>query len=175
MAGPGDEIAAAESRRHDDLRASHADREQVIGTLKTAFVQGRLTEDELDARADQVYASRTYAELNAITADIPGAPRLDGRPVLARRWPLAMAAVKSSGCLVIAAVLAFSGNMIDDSDPSGSGPGPHHGWTRFLFFLILCLMVTALGILANGLVASVEQRRARRQLPPRPGPVRDGT
>jgi hypothetical protein len=32
------------------LRASHADREHVIGMLKTAFVQGRLTKDELDAR-----------------------------------------------------------------------------------------------------------------------------
>jgi hypothetical protein len=71
MAGPGDEIAAAAGRDEGDLRASHADREQVIGTLKVAFVQGRLTEDELDARVGQVYASRTYAELAEVTADIP--------------------------------------------------------------------------------------------------------
>jgi hypothetical protein len=78
MSGPGDETAAVESRSHGDLRASHgdlrashADREQVIGTLKAAFVDGRLTEDELDARVDQVYASRTYAELAEVTADIP--------------------------------------------------------------------------------------------------------
>jgi hypothetical protein len=43
----------------------------LIGTLKTAFVQGRLTEDELEARVDLVYASRTYAELAEVTADIP--------------------------------------------------------------------------------------------------------
>jgi uncharacterized membrane protein len=43
----------------------------VIGTLKTAFMQGRLTEEELGARAGQVYAARTYAELAGITADIP--------------------------------------------------------------------------------------------------------
>lgn len=54
-----------------DHRASHADREQVIGTLKVAFVQGRLTEDELDVRVGHVYASRTYAELAEVTADIP--------------------------------------------------------------------------------------------------------
>jgi len=71
IAGPGDETAAVESRSRGDLRASHADREHVIGTLKTAFVEGRLTEDELDARVDQVYASRTYAELAEVTADIP--------------------------------------------------------------------------------------------------------
>jgi hypothetical protein len=71
MTGPGDNAVAAEGRGDGHLRASHADREQVIGTLKVAFVQGRLTEDELDARAGQVYASRTYAELAEVTVDIP--------------------------------------------------------------------------------------------------------
>jgi Domain of unknown function (DUF1707) len=71
MAGPGEETAAAEGRSRGDLRAGHADRDQVIGTLKTAYVQGRLTEAELDARVEQVYASRTYAELAEVTADIP--------------------------------------------------------------------------------------------------------
>lgn len=71
MAGPGEETAAAEGRSHGDLRAGHADRDQVIGTLKAAYVQGRLTEDELDPRVEQVYASRTYAELAEVTADIP--------------------------------------------------------------------------------------------------------
>jgi hypothetical protein len=53
------------------MRASHADREQVIDTLKTAFVQGRLAKDEFDLRVGRVLASRTYADLNALTADIP--------------------------------------------------------------------------------------------------------
>src|SRR5690348_3228696 len=65
------EAGAAEGRNHGDLRSSQDDREQVIGTLKTAFLQGRLTEEELGVRAGQVYASRTYAELAGITADIP--------------------------------------------------------------------------------------------------------
>jgi len=69
-AGPGDDVAAgAEGRGR--LRASHADREHVIEMLKVAFVQGRLTKDELDARVGQVFASRTHAELAAVTADIP--------------------------------------------------------------------------------------------------------
>ncbi len=80
MAAPGDEASAAAGRDRGDLRASHADREQVIGTLKTAFVQGRLTEDELDARAAQAYASRTYAELAEVTADIPTALTGDRPP-----------------------------------------------------------------------------------------------
>jgi len=68
--GPGDEKAAAAGGR-GYLRASHADREQMIDALKAAFVQGRLTKDEFDARIGQALASRTYAELAAITADIP--------------------------------------------------------------------------------------------------------
>jgi hypothetical protein len=53
------------------MRASHADREQVIETLKAAFVQERLDRDEFDLRVGQTFASRTYAELAALTADIP--------------------------------------------------------------------------------------------------------
>lgn len=70
MAGPADELAASAAGR-GHLRASHADREQVIDTLKAAFVQGRLTKDELDQRVSQTYKSRTYAGLAAITADLP--------------------------------------------------------------------------------------------------------
>lgn len=66
MAGPQDRAAGG-----DRLRAGHADREQVIDTLKTAFAQGRLTKDEFDVRVGQVLASRTYRELAAVTADIP--------------------------------------------------------------------------------------------------------
>lgn len=69
MDWPGDEIAGA--GRYSPLRASHADRERVIGVLKAAFVQGRLAKDEFDLRVSQVLASRTYAELNALTADMP--------------------------------------------------------------------------------------------------------
>ncbi|MDX6332673.1 MAG: hypothetical protein QOG05_13 [Streptosporangiaceae bacterium] len=53
------------------LRASDADREQVIDTLKAAFVQGWLTRDQLGVRAGQALVSRTYAELAAVTDGIP--------------------------------------------------------------------------------------------------------
>jgi Domain of unknown function (DUF1707) len=68
----------------DRLRAGHADREQVIEALKTAYMQGRLTGEELGARTGQVLAARTYAELRAVTADLPRAPRLDGSSAPAR-------------------------------------------------------------------------------------------
>jgi hypothetical protein len=68
---PGDEIAA-DVRGDSHLIASQADREQVLGALKAAFVQGRLTKDEFDQRVGQALA--TYAELDALTADIPAGP-----------------------------------------------------------------------------------------------------
>ena len=69
MAEPPGEMPAAGGRDH--LRASHADREHVIGTLQAAFVQGRLGRDEFDLRVGQALASRTYADLAALTADLP--------------------------------------------------------------------------------------------------------
>jgi len=67
-AGLGDELEAAAGGR---LRASHADREHVIGVLKAAFVQGRLVKDEFGLRVGQALAARTYADLAAVTADLP--------------------------------------------------------------------------------------------------------
>lgn len=164
----------------DRLRAGHADREQTIEALKTAFIDGRLTGEELDARTGQALAARTYADLDALAADIPGAPPLGGPAVapdqlaaavpgpleLARRWPVARAAVKAGTCLVVATAIAYSGNLIDNADPNGHGPGPHHGWTRLLLLLVLALMITSVVILVRGVTASVEQRRSPKELPP---------
>jgi Domain of unknown function (DUF1707) len=44
----------------------------VIDMLKTAVVQGRLTSGQFGDRIGQAHASRTYADLAAVTADIPG-------------------------------------------------------------------------------------------------------
>ena len=68
VAGREDGTAGAQGQ----LRTSQADREQAIDVLKAAFVQGRLTKDEFSLRVGQVFASRTYADLDALTADIPG-------------------------------------------------------------------------------------------------------
>jgi hypothetical protein len=69
MTEPGNELAAGAGGQ-GRLRASHADREQVVDMLKTAFVQGRLDRDEFDLRVGRALASRTCADLAALTADI---------------------------------------------------------------------------------------------------------
>ncbi|HVT68318.1 MAG TPA: DUF1707 domain-containing protein [Trebonia sp.] len=56
-----------------NMRASDADRESVANVLREAAGDGRLSMDELDERLDAVYAAKTYAELEPITRDLPGA------------------------------------------------------------------------------------------------------
>ena len=52
------------------LRASDADRERAVEVLKAAFVQDRLAKAEFEAHVGRALASRTYAELAAVTAGI---------------------------------------------------------------------------------------------------------
>ncbi len=67
------------------MRVSDAERDQVAEVLREAAAQGRITLDELDERLNAVYAAKTYADLEPVTADLPtGAETLPGtvaRPV----------------------------------------------------------------------------------------------
>ncbi len=158
MAGPGDETAAAEGRGRGGLRASHADREQVIGTLKAAFVQGRLTEDELDARADRVYASRTYAELAEVTADIP-AGLLGARPA---RDP--WRATKISWKIVCALILPGLSTFVVFS----GSPAPATASAALARFAVVYAIFWILGV--SVMAASRLAKRSGGQPPPRPAP-----
>jgi hypothetical protein len=143
MAGPGDEIAAgAAGRGH--LRASHADREQVIDTLKAAFVQGRLDKDEFDLRVGQTFAARTYAQLAVITADLlsglttakpPQADRVQAEPRIPRPGRvLAVATAVCAAMWLVAFSLPVSG---PDHDSSA---GAALAVTATFFYVMLLLM-----------------------------------
>ena len=70
----------------DRIRASDADRDRVLDTLGTAFVDGRLTQEEFHARAVWALASRTYGDLAAATVGVP--PRREAPPVRTVRTDL---------------------------------------------------------------------------------------
>ena len=167
MAGPQDHEAAGGDR----LRASQADREQVIEALKVAFVHGRLTKAELDTRAAQALSARTYADLAALTADIPATPAdppataPTRRPVPVHRRPLARAAARSGGFLVIAAAAMEMHALLDP----GNTPTPYGAWAKGFFLIVLIAVFAALAILVRGVDTYVEDRRSRGQLPPGPG------
>jgi hypothetical protein len=55
------------------MLAATADRERALDMLKAGFAEGRLTQEEHEARAGGVQSARTYADLAALTSDLPGA------------------------------------------------------------------------------------------------------
>jgi hypothetical protein len=156
MDGPGNKMtASAEGRGR--LRASHANREQVVEVLKAAYVQGRLTKDELDARVGQAFAARTYGELAAVTADLPpglitAPPR---QPARARTRPVSR--VAATAALVIPPPAMVAAAFITGSDLLGK-------------VAILTMFVYFIAWIAAGmqLVLNWHDNRSRGQLPPRP-------
>ncbi len=162
MAGPGDEIAAEAGRGH--LRASHADREQVIDTLKAAFVQGMLAKDELDLRVGQALASRTGAELAALTADIP-AGLITARPPAPARAQGDQPVLRP-GAVIKAATAAYAGVWAYELFLSPHG-GDNH-WTPLLIFDGFIVYLIILAICVGNMVALRRAKRSSGQPPRRP-------
>lgn len=149
-AKPGDDLAAAEADR-GRLRSSRADREHVLDVFKAAFVQGLLTKDEFDMRAGQTLASRTYAELAALTADIPagltGAQPLR-KPAGAQAPHPQNKVVNSCACaglavLVLGAAL-FTGNFV-------------------LFFAVVAAIFGILFVVGGRMAFSSHKKRSTRR------------
>jgi hypothetical protein len=128
--------AAAVGRGH--LRASRTDRREAADVLKAAFAQGWLARDEFDARIGLARASRTYAELAAVTADVPAG--LDG--ATPPRWPLRVKnAVRwgASGLVtpvILAAAVAFA-------SPRGDGRYAAAGFVIAFGYFVFWLSVGA--------------------------------
>jgi hypothetical protein len=60
-----------ESTRPPAMRASDAERERAVATLRDGAEHGRLTFDELAQRTELAYNSTTGAELERLVADLP--------------------------------------------------------------------------------------------------------
>lgn len=151
--GPEDRRTAAAGRIH--LRASQADRGGVIDAVKAAYVAGRLTEDELEARVGQAFAARTHADLAGITADIPAGP-VAARP--ARRPDRVVA--WGTGTIIAAAAL---------------GGAVLIGGSAWILWAII--MTGVLLFTVSVLLSARQEQRSRRRRPPRsalsgpPGPA----
>ena len=55
-----------------DMKASDSDRDQVAERLRRATADGRLFAHELEERLAAALRARTYGELDAVVADLPG-------------------------------------------------------------------------------------------------------
>jgi hypothetical protein len=150
-AGPWDPVRAGTPGRGRFL-ASDADRERAIDVLKTAFVQGTLTRDDLGVRTGRALAARTYAELAAITGGLtvrPALPTTKTVPAPARRRArrpdrrrVSKKVVAWSACAVVLAIalgatflsdyggflvmmlFTFIGAVLLSKPPAPSRPGP---------------------------------------------------
>ena len=155
--------------RHGPMRAAHADREQVVDALKAAFVQGRLTQDELDARVGQALAARTYADLAMLTADLPAepdrTPAPSPAPVPAPARPRnrsANRAVKSGAIAIGTIILVVSGTALALGEPVAAA-------VLAIFMTLLTAVSTAVvaGLIAVTVKAETRrQNRSRGPLPP---------
>jgi hypothetical protein len=86
--------------RRASLRASDADREQIVERLRHAAAEGRLAVHELEQRVASALGARTYGELDATVSDLPGTRAPARRPVPTR----AVSVVRAHPALLLIAV-----------------------------------------------------------------------
>lgn len=145
--GPWDPTRAGTPGRNRFL-ASDADRERVIDVLKTAFVHGALSKDELAVRTGHTLNARTYGQLAAITADLDRSPGKPSQPAtiapapVPARGRLNKKVVAWGACAIVLApalsaafftfyggflvmfVFTFIGTVITSKSPAARRPGP---------------------------------------------------
>lgn len=95
--------------RRGSLRASDADRDHIVERLHRAATEGRIGSDELEQRVATALKARTYAELEALVADLPRPrDRTDRRPVRRSSVGWAMTTVRTYPWLIVFVVPAVT-------------------------------------------------------------------
>lgn len=150
------------------MRASDADRERVVDRLKTAFIDGMLTTDELGERVGRALVARSHADLATVTADIPA-----GRPAPPPRETEPSKVRHHVGPRVkagIGLIIALTG-MLVDAALTGANAGPMaNGFYVIFIGIFLVAFVTWLWTLSADNEDSPGGQAPR---PPAPG-RRDG-
>ena len=151
--------AGSKGPGHGGPRASDADREQAIDSLKAAFVHGRLGKDEFDLRAGLALTSQTRAGLAAVTADIPaGLSLAPPEPIRGpNQPPLPPGRVARAASVLYAGMWAA---LILSPLGHDSRLAFALAWTSTLVYLGTLLMTAA------AVLESRHEKRSRRQLPP---------
>jgi hypothetical protein len=135
-------------------------------------VHGRLGKDEFDARVGQAFAARTYAELAAITANLP-AQQAAAQPPRPDRTPdgtIRPGRLMAVGTALYAGVWAFTFALPWPRNSEGDPPRP----LALLFFpSTLIYLFVLLIVVANVLVLWQDKRSGGRP-PRRPAPGAGG-
>jgi hypothetical protein len=114
------------------MKASDADRDQVLAALSENFQAGRLTSEELEDRTGRALSARTLDDLDELVADLPtAAPVGLGEPTdTGRQWAPGFARLP---IVAVVAVVIIAGVLV------GTTAGGHA--SRFLWLLIVVPVV----------------------------------
>ena len=129
MSAPrGSEAASAESRRRSRIRPSRAERAPYTDALAQGVSEGRLTDALYDERLGSAVSAATFAELDALVADLPFEPPAESdaearrtRPRWLRIAALSVAGLLTAGVTFVAAlqtqgVNPFAGDGASDQE-----------------------------------------------------------
>jgi len=91
------------------MRASDAEREEVVAFLKHHYAAGRIDDDELNARVEAAYRSVTVTELERLILDLPSEPSPSAAPpARSRSMRRPVVALASLGLIAILATAVVS-------------------------------------------------------------------
>lgn len=126
--------------RFGQIRVSDEQRERAAQELREHFAAGRLSEEELSERVQQVYGARTEQELRALLADLPqlpASPQQQKAELVARRRHLQRRLIQEAGGGIALFVVCV---VIWASDSA------HHGQ----FWPIWVLLIVLIPLVRNG-------------------------
>lgn len=99
--------------KRGSLRASDADRDQIVERLHRAATEGRIVAEELEQRVSAALKARTYDELEATVSDLPSPRHRNSRRESGRRPALqwTMATVRANPFLLVFAIPVMAVTM----------------------------------------------------------------
>jgi len=119
------------------MRASDADRDQVVDQLSAHYQAGRLTTAEFDDRSSQALQARTLGDLDALLTDLPATPASAVPPAAAAPVSEAPVTRHDFGLAAAGGVVAVVGVVAVIVLLSHYGHGSDGGWGFILPALIV--------------------------------------
>jgi len=110
-------MAARNDNRYDprrgprdrSLRVGDGEREAVAEILRQQHAEGRLDSEEFQERIDRCLAAKTYADLDALVADLPGPESAQGPA--GRRWNGSRLPFVVPAAVLVAAIALTGGHL----------------------------------------------------------------
>lgn len=125
----------------DTIRASDADRENVVSILRDAYTAGRLTLTEFDERTTSAFAARTWGDLRSLTGDLPEQAALQMNLPRPQQLPAPNAAAKAG--------------MPDHGRQAAGAGGGWHGASRIIPALPIVFVWLSVALFAHSAAAFV--------------------